>query len=103
MTSLLSASTYDNERCEEYEEERRKERQQSDQMKGHNVKTYAKKRYMFNLFGFKPDFFIIPLLLFNIVMIDWHLLSIMKNVKNTNKKDERKDNNQIKQKGIMLK
>ena len=53
MTSLPSASTNDNERREEYEDKRREDRWQSDQMKGYNVKTYAKKRYMFNLFGFR--------------------------------------------------
>jgi hypothetical protein len=53
MTSLPSASTIDNERREEYEDERREDRWQSDQTKRYNVKTYAKKRYMFNLFGFR--------------------------------------------------
>ena len=81
MTSLPSASTIDNERREEYEDEKREDRWQSDQTKGYNIKTYAKKRYMFNLFGFRPDFFIIPLLLLNIVTIEQHLLSIMKDVK----------------------
>ena len=47
------ASTIDNERREEYEDERREERRQSDQTKGHKIKTYAKKRYMFNLFDFR--------------------------------------------------
>ena len=37
------ASTIDNERREEYEDERREERWQLDQTKGYNVKTYAKK------------------------------------------------------------
>src|ERR1700722_12953538 len=49
------------------------------------------------------DFFIISLLLLNIVMIEWHLLSIMKDVKNTKTKEERKDDNQIKLKSIRLK
>ena len=58
---------------------------------------------MFNLFGFRPDFFIIPLLLLNIVTIERHLLSIMKDVKNMKMKEERKVGNQIKLKGIILK
>ena len=43
MTSLPSASTIDNERREKYEDEKREDRWQSDQIKGYNVKTYAKK------------------------------------------------------------
>ena len=48
-------------------------------------------------------FFIIPLLLLNIVTIERHLLSIMKDVKNMKMKDGRKDDNRIKLKGIRLK
>src|SRR3984957_5889518 len=58
---------------------------------------------MFNLFDFRLDFFIIPLLLLNIVTIERHLLSIMKDVKNMKTKEERKDDNRIKLKGIRLK
>src|SRR3984957_17531166 len=71
--------------------------------KGIMLKLMRKKRYMFNLFGFRPDFFIIPLLLLNIVTIERHLLSIMKDVKNMKMKEERKGGNQIKLKSIILK
>ena len=43
MTSLPSASTIDNERREEYEDERREDRWQSDQTKGIMLKLMRKK------------------------------------------------------------